>query len=170
MQKWKIALVVVLLVLITVSVIALQVYLQYSAAKGVAISIVKVGAENVGVSSATILVTLSFANPSRTSLPPAQVNFSVFLAGKYIGNGNLPQVTIAGSSVVQQTVAFNVTYLSVAYGAIKSLVNGEYNVSVIGKASVKYLASLVTFTAGFTVNQYCQDLKAANCTETTTIV
>lgn len=170
MRKRNIALIVVILVLILVLLTALQVYLQYSAAKSVSISISKVGAENVGVSSATILITLAFANPSSTSLPPAQVNFSVFLAGKYIGNGTLPEVTIAGSSVVEQTVAFNVTYLSAAYGAVKSLVNGEYNVSVIGIASVKYVASLVTISAGFTVNQYCADLKAKNCTQTTAIV
>jgi len=166
MRKKTVALIVVILVLILVLVTALQVYLQYTAAKGVSISISKVGAENVGISSATVLITLSFANPSSTSLPPVQVIFSAYLGGKYIGSGTLPQVTIAGSSVVQQTVAFNVTYLSIASGVIKSLINGEYNVSVIGKASVKFLASLATITVGFTVDQWCVDLKAQNCTQT----
>jgi hypothetical protein len=170
MRKRSIAIIVTILVLIVVLLTALQAYSLYTAAKGVSISISKLGAENVGISSATVLITLAFTNPSSTSLPPVQVNFSAFLAGKFIGNGTLPQVIISGNTVVEQIVPFNVTYTTVAVGVINSLVKGEYNVSAIGRASVKILFSLVPISTGFTVSLYCPNLKAQNCTHTYALV
>jgi len=169
MKRSKIILISVLVVVLIIAIVAIQLYLQYSAAKGLSISISKVGAENVKINSATVLVTLAFANPSRTSLPPVHVNFSAYLGGRYIGNGTLPEVTIAGNSVSMQTVSFNVTYTSVAAGAITSLINGQYNITVIGKAIIMMVASLVPIPAGFTVNQFCNNLRAQNCTQSYSI-
>jgi hypothetical protein len=169
MRKRTIILIVVLVIIILIAVAAIQVYSLYSAAIGLSISISKVSATNVGVTSATVLVTLAFVNPSGTALPPVQVNFSAFLGGRYIGNGTLPQVTIESNTVTQQTVGFNVTYISVATGAITSLVHGQYNITAIGKARVMVLASLIPITVGFTVNQYCNNLRAQNCTQTHSI-
>jgi len=101
-RKSTIILIVVLVVVLIVSIVAVQIYLQYSAAKSISVSIAKVRAENVKIDRATITVMLVFSNPSSTSLPPVQVNFSAYLAGKYIGNGTLPQTTIAGNNAVRK--------------------------------------------------------------------
>lgn len=169
LTKRTIALIVVLVLIVLVAVVVVQSYLVYSAAKGVSVSISKVRANNIKISSATVLVTLAFANPSATNLPPVEVNFSAFLGGRYIGNGTLPQVIIGGNSVVMQTVSLNVTYTSVAVGVITSLSKGEYNVTVIGKAIVMLVASTIPVSAGFNVYQTCSGLTAQNCTQSYSI-
>ena len=168
MRKRTIVLIVVLVIILLIAIVAVQLYLQYNAAKNLSISIVKVGAQNVRIDSATITVTLSLSNPTSTSLPPVQVNFSAYLAGKFIGNGSLPQVHIVGNNAVLQTVYFNVTYVTIASAVIHSLLNGQYNITVIGNARVHLLASLIPVTVGFTVIEICPGLTSTqNCTQTT---
>jgi hypothetical protein len=167
MKKRIIAVIVVVVIVLLVSIVAVEAYLQYTVAKNISISIIKVGVENIGITSATITLTLGFSNPSSTSLPPVQANFSAYLAGKNIGNGTLPQIHIVSNNVVQQTVSFNVTYATVALAAIHSLISGAYNITVTGKARVSLLASLVPVTIPFTLIEICQGLtNTQNCTQT----
>jgi len=169
MRKRTIALIIVVIVVILIAAVVIQGYLLYTAAKGVSVTINSVGADNVKLSTATILITLAFANPSRTSLPPVELNYSAFLGGRYLGNGTVPRFTISGNSVTLQTVSFNVTYSSLAVGAVSSLIKGQYNITVIGKAIVHLLAATIPVSVGFTVNQTCHGLTASNCTQTTSL-
>ncbi|HZW57104.1 MAG TPA: hypothetical protein VFF30_12515 [Nitrososphaerales archaeon] len=58
MRKRTIALIVVLVIILIIGIVAVQLYLEYSAAKNLSISVVKVGAQNVKVDSATVTLTL----------------------------------------------------------------------------------------------------------------
>ncbi|HZW57103.1 MAG TPA: hypothetical protein VFF30_12510 [Nitrososphaerales archaeon] len=66
-----------------------------------------------------------------------------------------------------QTLSFNVTYATVAGSVIRSLINGDYNITIIGNARVFLFFSLIPVNAGFTVVVICPGRTSVqNCTQT----
>jgi len=166
-KRW-IILVVVLVIGIILLAAGIYLYGEYMAALNVKVGIAGVGAQDVGLTSATILLKVNFTNPSSYSFPSFSSNFTLYLGNYFVGNGSISNVSIQANSSSIHTVYFPFNYSTAAASAVKALVQGQYNATVTGTVHAQLLSGIIPVKVHFRVVESCSSLSSSSCKQNVT--
>ncbi len=80
----------------------------YNASRNLRFEVVGVGLRDLGLTGATLEISVEVSNPSWIPVYLTSTSFDIFVNGQFVGNGGTEAVTIGGSSskVITATVTF----------------------------------------------------------------
>ena len=146
-SRAKIAVAVILLLIVII--FAFEALGEYSAATSLTESLSGVGVSNIGFTSATVVLTVSFNNPSGHATPPFNSDFTVSLSGTQIGTGSLPETTVDAGGTTYQSLSITVSYVSVGLSTIKAILTGNTQLMVAGTIHANVIFGLVPVSMQF---------------------
>lgn len=145
-SHWK-AITAIIIFFLVILILVPEGFSEYSAAKSLTESVSGVGVQNIGVFSASITLTVNFANPTSGTTPPFSADFNVYLNGNNIGTGNLLLTTVKPASSTYQTVIFTVYFTSVASSLINAVGNGSLSLVVSGTINAQIFGIIPSNTS-----------------------
>ncbi len=138
------ALILAVIVIVGLGFLGYVVYGEYVAARNVEVEIVDVSIEQVGLASSVLSIKLKFANPTGYETPVFWVDsYSIYVNGKYVGSGSLPQTRIPASSTIYATTKVTLEHARVGEGVVSAIRAGKFTLTIEGVIEAKILFGII---------------------------
>jgi hypothetical protein len=152
MRKKRIVLIVGLIVVILLGFFVLQYLADAASMNDFKIAINQVNVTRLGVTSADILVTVNFTNPTSQDLQIASADFDVHIAESYVGHSDVSSFTIPGRSSTEKQISLTVFYMNLAHAVLEGLLNNNFDITITGLARGYIFFGLFKTTVPFTLS------------------
>lgn len=151
MRKKRIVIIVGLIVVL-LGFFVLQYLADTASMNDFKIAINQVNVTRLGVTSADILVTVNFTNPTSQDLQIASAVFDVYIAESYVSHSDVSSFTIPGRSSTEQQISLTVPYMNLAHAVLEGLLNNNFEIAITGLAQGYIFYGLFKTTVPFTLS------------------
>lgn len=143
MKNIKKTLITVILIVI-ISCFFIYTYLaDASALSNIIVDVENIKIQQIGLFYCELKIIVSLSNPTDRDTSNLEASFNIYIAGKYIGEGSLSEVSISALSKTQKDVFVTIYYSEVASAVVDGIKTRDFTLSIRGEVSGTVLFGLM---------------------------
>lgn len=152
MVKKKPLIIIGIVVVILLSIFMVQFFTEASAATKVQIRIVDVQLTDIGLTSCDLVVTVNLTNPTNQKLDIRFARFDVFVAGSYVGNSSVSELSLPRISSREKIIPLTLLYSDIAWAVLQGIRNRNFDLIVRGDVEARVFYGLWIVTVPFSIS------------------
>jgi len=135
---------IALIVIMVISCFFIYTYLaDASALSNIIVDVENINIQQIGLSYCDLKIIVSLSNPTDRDTSNLKASFDIYIAGNYIGDGSLSDVSISALSNTQKEVFVTIYYSEVASAVVDGIKKGDFTLSIEGDVSGTVLFGLI---------------------------
>ncbi len=142
--------VAVIIAVIIVGLFGCKGYVEYVAVSNLKVELVNVAIGRLGLTSADLLLTYEFYNPTGFDSPTfSSKDLRIYIDGTLVGIAMLPPTSVPANSAKRETITITLEYAKIGEALVKMLIARKGTITIEGVIDAKIIFGLIPVSIPF---------------------